>query len=389
VTNLRLAYRNLMSAGLRTWLNAAVLSLVFLTILTAQALLNGMNEQTERALVATEFGGGQFVHPAYDRYDPLTIPDAHGVPPVALQTMIAQNQATATLVVQGTIYPAGRLQPVLLKGIDPAQQVIDLPAHLLTESSDEIPILLGTRMSHGTGLQAGDVFMLQWRDRYGTFDAREARVVAIFRTQVQAVDRGQLWLPLQRLQEMTEMPGEATLVTLAPGHDPGRVDGWIQHGLEDLLADIRNLVRSKMLGSLFVYAILVFLAMLAIFDTRIFAIFKRQREIGTLVALGMTRNQVARLFTLEGILNAVLALLLAGIYGWPLLGWFARTGWQLPETTDSYGYALGEVLYPVFSGDVVCETALIILLMAAVVSFLPTRRITSVAPTDALRGRVF
>jgi ABC-type lipoprotein release transport system permease subunit len=231
--------------------------------------------------------------------------------------------------------------------------------------------------------------VLQWRDRHGTFDAREARVVAVFRTQVQSVDRGQLWLPLQRLQEMTEMPGEATLVTLAADHAAGDVNDWIYHNLDNLLEDIRNLVRSKMLGSLFVYAILVFLAMLAIFDTRVFAIFKRQREIGTLVALGMTRSQVARLFTLEGILNAVLALLLAGIYGWPLLGWFARTGWQLPETTDSYGYALGDVLYPIFSGDVVCETALIILLLAAVVSFLPTRRITSVAPTDALRGRVF
>jgi ABC-type transport system substrate-binding protein len=67
VTTFRLALRNLLSAGLRTWLNAAVLSLVFLAILTAQALLKGMNEQTERAMVATEYGGGQFSHPEYDR----------------------------------------------------------------------------------------------------------------------------------------------------------------------------------------------------------------------------------------------------------------------------------------------------------------------------------
>jgi ABC-type lipoprotein release transport system permease subunit len=244
-------------------------------------------------------------------------------------------------------------------------------------------------MAHGTGLQAGDVFTLQWRDRYGTFDAREARVVAVFRTQVQSVDRGQLWLPLQMLQEMTEIPGEATLVTVAAGLGTLDENGWVHHSLDSLLADIRNLVRSKMLGSMFIYAILLFLAMLAIFDTRVFAIFKRQREIGTLVALGMTRGQVARLFTLEGILNAVLALALAGLYGWPLLGWFTTTGWRLPETTDSYGYALGDVLYPIFSGDVILETALIILILAAVVSFLPTRRITSVAPTDALRGRVY
>jgi ABC-type lipoprotein release transport system permease subunit len=138
-----------------------------------------------------------------------------------------------------------------------------------------------------------------------------------------------------------------------------------------------------------VYAILLFLAMLAIFDTRVFAIFKRQREIGTLVAMGMTRVQVARLFTLEGVLNAVLALVLAACYGWPLLAWFARTGWRLPETTDAYGYALGDVLYPRFGTDVMLETSVLILLLAALVSFLPTRRITGVVATDALRGRVF
>ena len=34
--------------------------------------------------------------------------------------------------------------------------------------------------------------------------------------------------------------------------------------------------------------------------------------------------------------NAVLALGMAAAYGWPLLAWFARTGWRLPETTDAY-----------------------------------------------------
>ena len=72
-----------------------------------------------------------------------------------------------------------------------------------------------------------------------------------------------------------------------------------------------------------------------------------------------------------------------------LLAWFARTGWRLPETTDAYGYALGDVLFPRFSGDLVAGTAVIILALAALVSFLPPRRIINVAPTDALRGRVF
>ena len=83
-----------------------------------------------------------------------------------------------------------------------------------------------------------------------------------------------------------------TLATLAPGVAPPPNGPWRFQDLDELLTDIRDLVRSKMMGSMFVYAILLFLAMLAIFDTRVFAIFKRQREIGTLVALGMTNLMI-------------------------------------------------------------------------------------------------
>ena len=56
----------MMGAGLRTWLNAAVLSLVFVFIIAAQALLKGMNEQTAQAVIASEYGAGQIWHAEYD-----------------------------------------------------------------------------------------------------------------------------------------------------------------------------------------------------------------------------------------------------------------------------------------------------------------------------------
>ncbi len=393
MTLLRLALRNLSGGGLRTALNALVLSLVIVAIIAAQALLKGMNEQAARAAVAAEYGGGQFWQPRYDPYDPLSLPDAHGPVPPALADLAAAGRAAPVLVVQGSMYPAGRLQPVQLRGITPDQTVVDLPTAVLADAGAEIPVLIGGRMARASGLREGDVFVVQWRDRHGTFDAREARVVAVMRTPVQSVDRGVLWLPLARLQAMADLAGEATLVTLAPGFSPTDVGsapgGWVARDLDGLLADIHALIRAKMLGSMFVYALLLLLALLAVFDTQVFAIFKRQREIGTLVALGMTRRAVAGLFTLEGALVGGLACLLAAVYGTPLLAWFGRTGWHLPETTDEYGFALGDVLYPVFSADLVVGTGLLIWLLTAAVSYLPTRRIARLEPTDALRGRAF
>ena len=77
---------------------------------------------------------------------------------------------------------------------------------------------------------------------------------------------------------------------------------------------------------------------LAILDTQLLSIFYRKKEIGTMMALGLTRGSVIRLFTLEGAMNAVLAALVG--------------------------------------------------VVTTIVSYLPTRQIATLQPTEALRGRL-
>ncbi len=42
----------------------------------------------------------------------------------------------------------------------------------------------------------------------------EITIAGIFKTNVPTVDGGQVWIPLDRLQQMMMMPGEATLVVV-------------------------------------------------------------------------------------------------------------------------------------------------------------------------------
>jgi len=391
MTLLRLALRNLLGAGLRTVLNVLVLALAFLAIVASLGLLEGMNQQTSRAMVEAEYGGGQLWHPAYDPYDPLTLEEAHGLPPDDLDEEIARGDLVPILMVQGTMYPEGRLRPVLLRGIDPLQGVLGLPTDVLAdqgESSEDIPILLGSRMAESTNLDVGDLVTLQWRDVNGTIDARDARVVRIMSTPVQSVDLSQAWLPLSRLQEMAAMPGEVSLLVAAQGLAPVSASpGWVFRSPDDLLADVRNLVAAKKLGAGIVYALLVFLAMIAIFDSQVLSLFHRKREIGTLMALGMTRGRIVALFVLEGALHGVLAIGAGAALGAPFLWKFSQVGWKLSAKADSYGYALGDTLYPVYSPDTILRTAVVLLLITAFVSYIPTRRISSLKPTEALRGR--
>lgn len=385
----KLALRNILGAGIRTWLNVVALSFSFVAIIFLQGLYTGINDQVERATIDALYGGGQFWQKSYDPYDPLSLTDAHASIPTELQALIKSGEATPILIRQATIYPEGRFRTILLKGIDPGQQILSFPSFLLTGDEGSIPALIGTRMAKSTGLQKGDEITVQWRDVHGTFDARDVRIVEVMKTPVQEIDNDQIWIPLQSLQALSSMPGQATMVAIKKNlSSHGTIEGWEFKNLDYLLQDIHSLVRSKSISASILYVVLLFLALLAIFDTQVLSIFRRRKEMGTLMALGMTRTKIIGLFTLEGAFHAVLAALVAAVYGIPLCTWFARTGFALPESYDNFGIAFGEKLFPTYSGGLIIGTILLVLLTTTIVSFLPTRKIAQLKPTDALRGKM-
>lgn len=385
----KLAYRNLVGAGLRTWLNVIVLSFSFVAIIGVRGLHDGMQEQIVQAMIEGEYGGGQYWYEKYDRYDPFTLDEAQNPIPAGLKTAIAQQQATPILIVKGSIYPNGRVQQVMIKGIEPEQKILNIPSRFLAADSGEMVALIGSRMARSSGLKIGDYVTLRWRDINGTFDARDVRIVQVMNTSVPAIDNGQIWLNLNVLQKLTGRTDQATVVVVEKKWENQlALPAWPFRDTDFLLQDMYDVVKSKKTSSLILFGILLFMAMLAIFNTQILSIFRRRKEIGTLMALGMTRPAVIQLFTLEGALHSIGAVLVAAIYGAPLLGLFAKYGLELPKSTDSYGMALGEKMFPVYSGGLILATTIIIFITTTIVSYLPTRKISKLKPTDALKGKI-
>ena len=389
ITALKLAYKNLVGAGLRTWLNVFVLSFVYVIIVWHYGLLDGWNRQAKKDTTAWETGNGQYWHKAYDPYDPFTLFDSHGAIPASLDDGIRQGLLMPLLISQATIYPEGRIQGVILKGIDPAQQILQIPSALLKNQDETIPVIIGTRMASSTGLKKGEQVTVRWRDTHGTFDAADAHVVGIFRTNVPSVDQGQLWIPIERLRRMKQMPCEATLLVRSERCSEVIVENdWIFRSSGYLLSDIQQTIQSKSAGASIFYIILMMLAMLAVFDTQVLSIFRRQREIGTYIALGMTRGQVVGLFTTEGTMHAILAAILGAAYGIPLLSVQAINGLALPEGMDAYGMAIAEKIYPAYSLGLILTTVLIVWITTTIVSYLPSRKISKMNPTDAIKGKI-
>lgn len=185
------------------------------------------------------------------------------------------------------------------------------------------------------------------------------------------------------------MPGETTLIVA--GKDAisqESIAGWEFKDHDFLFKDLEQMIKTKSVGGSIFYLIILALALLAIFDTQVLSIFRRQREIGTYIAMGMTRREVVGIFTVEGAMHALLALIAGAIYGVPLLFWVKSKGISMPEGTDEFGMAAAEHMFPYYSATLVFGTIILVMIATTIVSYLPSRRITKMNPNDAIRGKI-
>ena len=388
----KIAIKNLLGAKLRTWLNVFVTALSFFMIILFSAMYDGMREHAKQVTIDTEIAGGAYWHPEYDPLDPMTFEDAHSIIPRDLKLLVDQKKAVPVLVSQASIYPNGRIMPVIMKGITPEQNIVNMPTQMLFGHEEvTIPVLIGRSMAKDANLEVGDAFTIRWLDADRTYDADEGIVVHIMDTENFKLDMGHIWVPLKKAQKMLAMEEEATYVTYAEGlsvvknkHD------WIPRDVKYLIRDMEALITADAPNAAIMYIILLCFAAMGIFNAQVLSIFRRGREIGTLMALGMTRTRVVGLFTLEGGLNAFLAAIMTVILFGPLLWYFGNNGiWLGVDYSDgAMGIIVQKYLIPVYSVGLVVTTTIIVSIIVLIVSYLPSRRIARMKPTDALRGKV-
>ena len=201
------AIKNILGAGRRTWLNVAVLSFTFVLMTAFNGLIDGW---VNDAIVDTrdwETGDGQFWHQTTTGTT-LHVAGRARAHPRRIRPLSPINHDPRP-VIQAVAYESGNMQNVLLRGIDPSQQILEIPSGSCNRRGSYRSDYR-KRMARTLNARVGDNLLVRWRDKNGAFDAREIVVTGIFDTSIATVDAGQVWVNLHQLQQMTGMEGEAT-----------------------------------------------------------------------------------------------------------------------------------------------------------------------------------
>jgi putative ABC transport system permease protein len=385
--NWDIARKNFYRQGMRAFLNVLVTALSIISLVFMLSLLNGFQAQATRNLVATDVGGGHYRAPGFDILSP-TEWEEHTLKPAELFSGLPDKDKAEVLIQQGQLYPNRRLYPVQIRGISMEQSLLSLPLDNLKkygeQVEDVIPGVIGVKMARKAHLKKGDVLTLKWRDKSGAVDARDILIVDVGDMVNPRVDDGVVWLRLDHLRSMTDRQGEVSWVAVRDYMGP--LENFEFKSVEYLMADLLALLHQDRTNSKILWSILMVLVCTSVFNTQILNIFKRQKEIGTLMALGMDSKRIVRIFTLEGALAGIWALVVAALLGVPFFIWFHGIGFDVSHLSEA-SFPIRETIYPDYQPLEIFYSLVIVFILVVVAAWLPVKKITSLDPTLALRGR--
>ncbi len=387
---IKLAVRNIVGNGWRSLINMIIFSIVMIGMIWMQSMYYSWIKLAETEAKDWEIGTGQYQETRYNRFDSFSWDKSFSEIPDSFNELIKKNLSVPILISPSVIYPNGRMSSAIIKGIPFNQQVLKLPTVILkAKEGIEIPTMIGTMMAKNCRLKKGDVFTARLKDQYGSYNTVDLRVATIMNTPVPTTDAGQIWIDLKVLQDLKQAPNiasilvmrEKTKITLSTDH-------WRFVTPDSLLADLYKIEETERGQQMIIFALLLFLAMIAIFDTQVLSLFKRRKEIGMLSALGMTKGEIITLFTVEGVLYMVFSIFFTIILGFPLFYYYAVVGYKMPKSFDGMGIAgMSDAIHFSYPPHIILGTFLLVFVLTVFVSWIPALRILKLKPTEALKGK--
>jgi ABC-type lipoprotein release transport system permease subunit len=263
-------------------------------------------------------------------------------------------------------------------------------------------IVIGDKFATAIGVGVGSEVILLTQAADGSMGNDLYKIVGIFHTGLDAIDRGLVLMSLASLQELLRLPPvrihevaiklhaitEATAVAKALGGQlsktvPVQVRAW-----SELVPELADYVQFNRGITYILFLIFFLLAVIGIVNTMLMAIIERTRELGMLMAVGMRPVQVIGLILAEAAGLAAASLVLGAAIGAPLLWYLQVHGLDLGGAGDDVslaGVVVGRHWYGAQDFSAYGQAALGLAITALVSALYPALRAARFRPTEALR----
>ncbi len=297
--------------------------------------------------------------------------------------------------------------PGVLKGIDLnlELQTTDMLKHLKEGSLDRLKIsgkipgiIMGSQLARNTGMMLGSVITTVSQGAVTPFgpspnpNIRKFRLVGIFETGFAQYDELWAMTSLQSAQQALSLPDVINEIeiklddqNLAPQvtKDVQRMLGpkliatnWIEQN-----KPLFNAFRIEKYVTIVTIGLIELVAALNILISLVMMVMEKYRDIAVLMSMGARRNQIRKIFMLQGVLIGITGTAIGLVIGYTLCYFANQYRWI---SLDEQVYALSYVPFEprIWDGIWVAAVAIAVSFLATIY---PARNASRLTPTEVLR----
>ena len=272
------------------------------------------------------------------------------------------------------------LESVALVGIDVEryQKIIPLQRYMLSGQlrlgADDA--MIGRLLAEDLGVRVGSKLRLDTGQQDGTV----VNIVGIFELGVRELDSRYVYLTLKQAQSVLNLPGGVTVIDLTVADifaadsiaaQVGRLSALKAESWIETNAQLMNALTAQSLSTNMIIVFVAISVAFGIASVLSVSVVQRTREIGILRATGATRQQILRVFLIQG-----------GVFG--LLGSVAgiAASYGLVWAFNAFGPGL---FYIPVSRALVAWALLLAVVTGVLAAAVPSRRAARLDPVEAIR----
>lgn len=272
------------------------------------------------------------------------------------------------------------LQSVALVGIYPEryQRIIPLQTYIRAGALrlGAGNAMIGTLLADELGLRVGDKLRLET----GQAQSTVMSIAAIFELGVRELDSRYVYLDMKQAQSLLKLPGGVTVIDLTvpeifSAEDIAariaRLTGLKAESWMETNAQLMSALSAQRLSTTMISVFVALSVAFGIASVLSVSVVQRTREIGILRATGATRQQILRVFLIQGALFGLLGALIGILVSYLLVGVF-----------NTFGPGLFYIPIP---DSLLVMALLLATLTGTMASAVPSRRAARLDPVEAIR----
>ncbi|MGD9246230.1 MAG: ABC transporter permease [Desulfobacterales bacterium] len=402
---LRFAANNVTANKKRTLLTIAVIIIGLCSINIGKGIMSGMQKESELSVTEGRTGEIQIHKQGYFDSSELNILNYSINNASRLQDELKR--------IEGVEDVAGRIQfgGLLAKGDETAVVVFCRAADIANEvkvcpkikdniiegrfltEDDANGAVIAEGLQKGIGANLGDFIIVVANTKDGFQNAVELEIVGIIKEKAAQANTRLVYLSMEKAQELLYMGDEVTEIVMKTSENSNvdvlnqRLNHLLKNrGLEsntwvDVSAFFVGVMEKQNVVVFALCLIFYCIVISSITNTMVLTLFERQKEIGTMMAIGIKSGHVIRLIIMEstiiGFIGSLMGILLSAL----VIVVLNRIGlsYKPPAGADLV------TIYPLINPSFMFLSFVLGVLSAIVGSIYPARKVLQVNPIDALR----